>query len=296
MTVRVSVVIPTYNRAADLARALGSIFVQTFAAWEVIVVDNRSNDGTRAYVEGLRDPRLRFIEIDNGGVVAASRNAGWRASRGEYVALLDSDDWWKPRKLELSVAALDAGADIVYHDLLLARRAGQRLHLRRSRTRRLQAPAHDDLLEGGNALTNSSVVVRRKLLEAIGGISEERALIAFEDYDTWLRLAQVTGRFTRLPQALGYYWTGGANLSTPERTIRNLEHFKTTYSARADAPPRLPGWYHYGYGRACYHLNNHIGAIAHMRAALTGRLVASKRVKAHLTIAASLLRRLRGAA
>jgi hypothetical protein len=69
------------------------------------------------------------------------------------------------------------------------------------------------LLCTGMAVPNSSVVTRRDLLERIGGISEDRQLISVEDYDTWIRLAQVTERFHRVPGCLGYYWAGGGNIS-----------------------------------------------------------------------------------
>jgi glycosyltransferase involved in cell wall biosynthesis len=261
--------------------------------WEVIIVDNHSQDDTRQMVESLRDERMRFIEVDNEGVVAFSRNTGWRQARSEYIALLDSDDWWDPRKLEASLAELARGADIIYHDLYLVHSANQRFFFSRARTRDLRRPIYDELLFGGNALTNSSVVVRRSILEKIGGISEDRALIAFEDYDAWLRIARVTERFVRLARPLGYYWKGGANLSTPERTIRNLDHFRNAYLPGGSV--LLPAWFHYGYGRAYYHLGSYDLAFEHMRCALRGRLVFSKVLKAVLTLIASSGRRLLGA-
>lgn len=290
MSVAVSVVIPTYNRAADLCRALASVQRQTWRDWEAIVVDNHSEDGTRAAVERLQDARIRLIEIHNDGIVARSRNAGIRAAAGEYVAFLDSDDWWKARKLERSLQALRSGADVVYHDLLIVRSEGQRFHLRRARTRALAPPVYEDLIRNGNALNNSSVVVRRSLLEQIGGLSEERALIALEDYDAWLRLARFTQRFLRLPVADGYYWQGGANLLTPERSLQTMSRVAERYlqtdlvAGRATLPP----WMQYVIGRAHYHLGSHALAVEHMRRALRGGLPANQNVKAVLTLAISL--------
>src|SRR3989338_2810117 len=98
----VSIVIPTYNRACDLERALKSVLAQTYSNWEALVVDNHSSDNTDDVVKSLNDSRLKLFKIHNDGVIAASRNAGVKHATGEYIAFLDSDDWWMPQKLEES--------------------------------------------------------------------------------------------------------------------------------------------------------------------------------------------------
>ena len=110
-TPRISIVIPTYNRARDLERALKSLKAQTFINWEVLIIDNESVDNTDEVVSGFSDPRMKLFKIDNDGVIAASRNLGIREASGEYIAFLDSDDWWKPKKLEESVKCLEKSAD-----------------------------------------------------------------------------------------------------------------------------------------------------------------------------------------
>ena len=196
MSATVSVVIPTYNRAADLRRALSSLQNQTEKNWEAIVIDNHSTDDTRQVVEGLRDSRIRMLEVHNQGIVALSRNVGIRAASTAYVAFLDSDDWWAPTKLQESLRRLTAGADLVYHDLYIVGSIDQSRFFRRARTRVLSPPVFDDLLRNSNALATSSVVTRRALLEKIGGFTEEREWIGWEDYDTWLRMASITRRTT----------------------------------------------------------------------------------------------------
>jgi glycosyltransferase involved in cell wall biosynthesis len=118
----VSVVIPTYNHAHFLGQTLRSVIDQTYTCWEAIVVDNHSSDNTDAVVASLGDPRIQLFKIHNQGVIAASRNMGIRHARGEWVAFLDSDDWWSSRKLELSLAGLQQGADLVYHDVWIVGR------------------------------------------------------------------------------------------------------------------------------------------------------------------------------
>lgn len=269
MTVAVSVVIPTYNRAQDLLRALASLRAQTVDDWEAVVADSRSEDGTREAVEGLHDPRIRLLEVQVRGAVGHSRNEGIRAAAAEYVAFLDSDDWWAPRKLEESLRRLRAGADVVYHDLYLVRSARQRFFWRRSGTRSLRAPVFRDLLENNNALATSSVVTRRELLMRAGGFCEEPQWMGWEDYDTWLRIAQLTDRFERIDEPLGYYWFGGGNISTPARLLMNLDAFRNKYVEGADAPLHgAPAWFHYVSGRGHFLSGDFSAVPAHMARAI----------------------------
>jgi glycosyltransferase involved in cell wall biosynthesis len=293
VTPLVSVVIPTYNRAADLKRALTSVLRQTWQHWEVLVVDNHSTDNVAEVIGHFQDPRIRMLSVHNHGVIAVSRNLGVKNAHGEFVAFLDSDDWWAPRKLERSMQELGAGADIVYHDLYLARSNRNGWRLRRVVTRPLWSPALRCLIARGNVLTNSSVVVRRCLLLDIGGLSEDPALVSWEDYECWLRLAAVTEKFRRLTEPLGWYWAGGGNMSSPQRTIRNLERIREMYFGGAGCPDdqELPGWYHYGMGRARFHLREYPEAWLHMKRAMRGDLYPNVRAKALLTLGESMMYR-----
>ncbi len=226
----ISVVIPTYNRACDLERALKSVQFQTFTNWEVLIVDNHSDDNTDDVVSGFNDPRMRLFKIHNNGVIAASRNMGISHAIGEYIAFLDSDDWWTPAKLRLSLEALDAGSDIVSHDLYVVTRSDQRVFWKKVRSRELKSPVFDDLLASGNGLLNSSVVVRKRLLVEIGGVSEEPDLIGVEDFDTWLRISKLTDKFKRIQHTLGYYWLGGGNISNEDKYIQIIHVIKKRYA------------------------------------------------------------------
>jgi glycosyltransferase involved in cell wall biosynthesis len=208
----VSVVIPTYNHAHVLKQALQSVIDQTYACWEAIVVDNHSSDNTDAVVASFADPRITLLKIHNEGVIAASRNLGLRHARGEWVAFLDSDDWWSPRKLELSVNCLGRGADIVYHDVWIVQDSRKR-PWRRLRTWQVKMPVVKDLLVRGNIIPNSSVVTRRQLLTKVGGLDESREIIAAEDSDAWLRIAELTDRFVRVQGCLGFYRCGSSSVS-----------------------------------------------------------------------------------
>jgi glycosyltransferase involved in cell wall biosynthesis len=104
----VSVILPTYNRAAFLREAIDSVLAQTWQRWELIVVDDGSTDGTRPYLATLADPRIHVLELAHDGNRARLRNRGMTRARGEYLAFLDSDDFWIPTKLERQVTDLIA--------------------------------------------------------------------------------------------------------------------------------------------------------------------------------------------
>jgi glycosyltransferase involved in cell wall biosynthesis len=231
--------------------------VQTFTNWEVLIVDNHSTDNTDQVVTDFNDSRMKLFKIHNNGVIAASRNAGIRAASGEYIAFLDSDDWWKPEKLRLSSDALNAGADLVYHDLFLVTKTDQRLFLKKVTTRGLTRPVFDNLLTNGNCINNSSVVVKKILLTSIGGIAEDYDLIAAEDYDCWLRIAKLTDKFTRIPNTLGFYWAGGGNISNPERTIGIADAIELRYlDNKCTGNNGSANWIQYSRGRAYYLMRN----------------------------------------
>ncbi len=226
----VSIIIPTYNRAEDLKRALQSVFDQTFTDWEVVVVDNHSIDNTDSLIESFNDPKIRLFKIHNEGVIAASRNLGLKHALGEYIAFLDSDDWWHPQKLEVSLKYLERGADVVYHDLFRVKKSNQKIFWKKAPARNPKSPIFVDLIVNSNALPNSSVVVRKQILNEIKGFAEDRDLIAAEDYDAWLRVAKISEKFEKIPQTLGYYWCGGGNISNPSQVLKNIDALCERYA------------------------------------------------------------------
>jgi glycosyltransferase involved in cell wall biosynthesis len=234
---------------------------QTYTNWEALVVDNSSTDGTGALVEGYNDLRIRLLTVKNEGVIAKSRNLAIREAKGRWVAFLDADDWWARNKLEISVGKLLTGADVVYHDLWHAG-PRSRYSLRRViRTRKLQSPVYRDLVQFGNSLLNSSVVVRRDLLLAVGGLSENPRLVAAEDFECWLRIARRTEKFHRISGTHGYYWIGGGNTSSAERTLTCLSELRSRYLDRGlEAPASSPAWLSFALGKANFELGKHKAA------------------------------------
>lgn len=169
---RVSVIIPTYNRARLVAESVRSVLDQSYRDLEVIVVDDGSTDGTAGELARLFGGRIRVCVQPNGGN-AAARNRGLAEARGELLAFNDSDDLWLPGKLERQVAYLDAHPEV---DLVCgngidpARGEGRRgLVIPYARGRRLEArgPSLRDMIERSFSRT-PTLVARRRLFERVG--------------------------------------------------------------------------------------------------------------------------------
>ncbi|MCJ8502417.1 glycosyltransferase family 2 protein [Desulfatitalea alkaliphila] len=180
---RISVVIPTFNRAGIVTRAINSVLSQTRPPLEVIVVDDGSTDGTAALLERYAG-RIRVIRQPNRGVSAA-RNRGVAAAAGEWIALLDSDDAWQQEKLARQVDHLQRHPEtVICQTEEIWIRNGVRVNPKQ-RHRKLAGMIFEQCLPLC-LISPSAVMLRRDLLTAAGGFDE--SLPACEDYDLWLRL------------------------------------------------------------------------------------------------------------
>ena len=228
----VSIVIPTYNRAHYLGRALQSVLDQTYTHWEAIVIDDHSTDNTDEVMESFTDQRITYLKIHNNNVIAASRNSGIRVAKGKWIAFLDSDDWWKTDKLQACFDCINEKVDLVDHNLEIVSDQPQLFSRKTIKSWQVRTPVLMDLLLNGNAIGTSSVVVRKSLLQQIGGINESVEMIAAEDYNTWLRIGQLTEQFVYLPRILGYYLSHNQSISQKDMSI-------TSRSAVAEFIPML---------------------------------------------------------
>lgn len=180
---KISVIIPSYNRAHSLARAIDSVLVQTYAADEVILVDDASSDDTADLLDRYPDiKQIRFLQ--NKGVSAA-RNAGIEAARNDWVALLDSDDAWATDKLAKQVAEANSSTKTVFiHTDETWIRNGKRVN---QMNKHAKPAGH--VYEPSLALccvSPSSVLLHQSVFDACGVFDE--SLPACEDYDLWLRV------------------------------------------------------------------------------------------------------------
>lgn len=219
----ISIIIPSYNHAHFLARALQSVISQTYTNWEVIIVDNHSEDNTDQVISSFNDPRISLLKIHNEGVIARSRNKGVLTARGEWIAFLDSDDWWKPEKLSACTALMDQPCDLIFHDLKIERPAAKLIGGKYRLGRTLTKPVTTDLLVNGNPVSTSSVLVRKDMLMKVELMDERAGMVAAEDYNCWLKIAEKNGNFIYLSQVLGYYYIHSQGMSKRDisESVRN---------------------------------------------------------------------------
>lgn len=238
---KVSIVIPAYNAAAFIERTLASVKAQTFTDYEVVVVDDGSSDATKETVEAFLHKNAlggRCIRQTN-KKIAAARNQGMRSSQGFYIAFLDHDDIWYPKKLEKVIREFGRKptADLICHNENVVR-SGKTLRTTKNGP---AVPAmYEALLLGGNSLSASAVVVKKDVAMSVGGFREDEQYNTVEDYDFWLRLSRVA-KFHFIDEALGEYalLDGGASHKV-EYHHKNLEALLRVHLAAYFG--EQPGW------------------------------------------------------
>jgi glycosyltransferase involved in cell wall biosynthesis len=231
---RVSVIIPVYNGAATIGRALASVFAQTLRAFEIVVVDDGSIDNTASVLAGYGDKICVVRQVNRG--LPAARNAAVAASRGELLALIDHDDEWIPQKLALAVAAMrtDPAAALLYSDLIVVNEAGEEFRRSQIGPDTAHAPTMDEMLTRIWPITPSTVVMRRDAFDRAGGFCEQ--LISAEDIHFWL-LMREQGHFIYLPDRLVRFTYGQLFPKVLNRDIGPtaiVDLIRARYGARAD--------------------------------------------------------------
>ena len=248
----VSVIVSTHNRADLLCETLDSILSQTYENFELIVVDDGSTDNTEEVVKRHSAGRINYLKIDNWGGPARPRNIGIEKAKGKYIAFCDDDDSWKPKKIQVSMEYIEKySADIVYHDLYYRNSKGKiNIFNNKNKTREFNKPVKKDLLYNGNGINNSSVVIKKDVLLKVGLITEDKDKISWEDYHTWIKVAENNFIFKRIPNCLGYYRIGNQKISYESQVFKNFENIKKYYSN--DVGNRNLWWINYIKSRLFY--------------------------------------------
>lgn len=184
MSKKVSVIIPTYNRANIVRESIDSVLNQTYKDFELLVVDDGSQDKTKEMLEAYGG-QLKYCFIEHCGVSGA-RNHGILKSSGEYITFLDSDDLWENNKLEKQIDYFNKNpkANIIYTDEIWYRKG-----IRVNQKKKHYKPSGDIFLEllPLCRISASSIMFKREIIDDIGVFDEE--LPVCEDYDLWIRLA-----------------------------------------------------------------------------------------------------------
>ena len=234
MPPRAAVIIPVYNGAATIERALKSVFDQTFTDYEIVVCDDGSTDETPSILARYGD-RIRVVRQPNRGLPAA-RNAAVANSRGELLALIDHDDQWLPNKLELAVTAIgaDPGAVLLYSDMIIVNEAGEEFRRSPIGPDTAHAPTMDEMLARIWPITPSTVVMRRDAFDRAGGFCEQ--LICNEDIH-FFPLMREQGHFIYLPERLVVFTFGQLYPKLINRDLGPapvVERLRACYGSRAD--------------------------------------------------------------
>lgn len=228
---KVSVIIPTYNRAQILSRAIKSVLNQTFQDFELIVVDDGSVDNTRQLVVRFqeRDSRVNYIWQESSGGVASPRNTGIQHARGAYIAFLDDDDEWMPQKLEKQVALFQSSTK---QNLGCVGCSFVDININNGKMAVIQAPKRASmfrkLLEECFLLPSAAVLKREVFSEV--GLFDERAVLC-EDRDMWIRLAQKYDLHF-VDEVLCKRYIHGDNISETfhyEKVIKSLQYLITKH-------------------------------------------------------------------
>lgn len=220
----VSVVIPTYNRANHVARAIKSVLLQTYTDYEIIVVDDGSTDETRSILEG-NFHHITYVYQDNAGP-AAARNKGIMLASGKWLAFLDSDDVWLPNKLQMQLSqCLNLNADLCFHDLSILNPGGdnirswnEHVHKRHRSLDSLKTgillDAYQRMMAMGHIFLTTTFFAKRAVVNDVGYFKED--LRTSEDVEFFFRLA-ARYRVAYISEALAVYSPGPHRVTDSER-------------------------------------------------------------------------------
>jgi glycosyltransferase involved in cell wall biosynthesis len=183
---KISVVVPVYNGEKTISQTIKSIQQQTFFNFEIVVINDGSTDSTLEELVHLREPRMKVLSYENGGLPIA-RNRGIANASGDFVTFIDADDLWTPDKLELQLAVLQQHpeADAVYSWTLYLNEEGTAFH--QGDKLHFQGNVLPQLLLSNFIASGSNIMIRKQAIASVGYF--DPTLRSCEDWDYWLRLA-----------------------------------------------------------------------------------------------------------
>ncbi len=244
---KVSVIIPTYNRAHLIGRAIQSVLDQTYQNFEIIVVDDASTDETEELVKSFSDNRINYVRHQKNKGGSAARNTGIRAAKGEFIAFFDSDDEWLVEKLKKQIDKFRMSSKkvgVIYCGHCIVGEETQEVV--------------DEVIFSlrGNVFLNllkmcitpgSSLVVRRYCFRKAGFFDE--ALPSCQDWDMWIRLSRYY-EFDFIPEILVKYHLHGTRISTDlNARIQGIEAVLKKYRVNLSEYPSILSSHLHGLGR-----------------------------------------------
>jgi glycosyltransferase involved in cell wall biosynthesis len=241
---RVTVVIPAYNAAWCIRRAVDSVLAQDYRDFELIVVDDGSSDATGEILSSY-GAAVRVVRQANGGLSNA-RNTGIASAKGSYVAFLDADDWWMPGKLSRQVALMESRADLLFCSTTTSVQTPEGRRLPDWRCGPGEGSALGRIFQANAyvAGSGSGVLARREAFARAGGFDE--SLRSLEDIDMWMRLAALGG-YACIDEPLTVIEKRGDSMSGNRAVMR-----KSAITVMKKNRHLLPAALRGGYWRAAY--------------------------------------------
>ena len=234
----ISVIIPTFNRENLIKDAINSVLEQTYQNFEILIIDDGSTDDTSDVVKSIGDTRIKYIYQENAGVSRA-RNNGIENAQGEYIAFLDSDDFWHPEKLEKQATVLDqnSDADIVTNSSQYQTFQNDLICIKNNLAKNQKEVISMMLLCQDMVYTGTPVLcVRKRIFEKSGVFDEEMRFC--EDWDLFFRMALV-GKVYNIPEILTYVRSHKDNV-TKTSSVNKFKEGKLRFLNKAFSNELLP--------------------------------------------------------
>jgi glycosyltransferase involved in cell wall biosynthesis len=216
--IKVSIILPTYNGAKYISRAIESVLSQSFSDWELLIVDDGSTDDTENIIKEYanKDSRIKYLKNENNLGTQKTLNRGLKEAKGEYIGRIDEDDEWIDKdKLQKQIEFLDNNSEYV-----LVGTGAVFINEDRKELTRCLMPETDEKIRNNllckNNFIHSSVVFRRNAVLQSGGYAEKKETREVEDYDLWLRLGLVSKMYN-LPEYSTLYMTREGGFSSRNR-------------------------------------------------------------------------------
>jgi len=186
----ISVIIPNYNRADLLKKAIQSVLLQTVEVHEIIICDDGSTDNSRSIVASFKNSKIKWNSLKHSGTPSVPRNYGIKNSSGTWIAFLDSDDTWVPQKIENQLQIINQYNCLAVCTEVVNENNAYTIHDFKNTNHLAGIIRFNDLLLK-NDITCSSVLISKKVIEKVGFFSESTVLKAIEDYEYWLRISAI---------------------------------------------------------------------------------------------------------
>lgn len=233
----VSVVIPTYNRASVLSRAINSVLSQSFEDLELVIVDDGSTDETEEVIRSYDDPRIEYIRFEVNKGANTARKTGIEAAKGRYISFLDSDDKWLPSKVEQQVKRFNTGSKdvgLVYTGVRFVNNSGETVGISKATT---EGDVFNQMLCDNFVGTFSAAMIDTKILDKVGFPDPEVG--SGQDWEYFTRCARVT-RFGAVSDPLVEYITDQNNrISDNHDPIKKYDSFQSIYCSEINSQSTL---------------------------------------------------------